>query len=100
MSALAVLGDEPVVDRNALLRECMDWGRQHLLQRRIRSAESVSKVMLQNALLLAENRNLLEGEPDTLARARTRHADELHDTIRRTDAIDALASARRAGALP
>ena len=51
------------------------------------------------ALLLAENRSLFSGDPDDLAEARQRHADELHDTIRRIDAIEALASARRAGAL-
>ncbi|MGI9590391.1 MAG: glycerol-3-phosphate 1-O-acyltransferase [Myxococcota bacterium] len=96
---LAVLGGEPVTEETELVRDCLAWGRQYLWQRRIRSAESVSKVMLQNALLLAENRRLLAGDPDDLAEARQRHADELHDTIRRIDAIEALASARRAGAL-
>jgi glycerol-3-phosphate O-acyltransferase len=96
---LAVQGSEAVADQSDLVRDCLEWGRQYLRQRRIRSAESVSKTLLQNGARLAENRLLLAGEPSELAERRLRLAHELHDTIRRIDAIDALASARRAGAL-
>ena len=96
---LSVLGHEPVVEEKDLVRDCMVWGQQYALQRRIRSAESVSKVLLENGVRLASNRGLLQGEPSVLEAGRLRLADELHDTIRRIDAIDALASARRAGAL-
>jgi hypothetical protein len=47
---------------------------------------------------LAENRQILDDETSSLAERRLRFAHELHDTIRRIDAIDALASARRASA--
>jgi glycerol-3-phosphate O-acyltransferase len=96
---LAVLGAQAVDDENQLVRDCMVWGKQYERQRRIRSAESVAKATLQNGVRLSENRQLLAGGADSLAERRTRHARELHDTIRRVDAIDALASARRAGAL-
>ena len=96
---LVMLGSEPVADESKLLSECMVWGKQYTLQRRIRSAESVSKILLQNGFSLARNRGLLVGEPSTLAAARERLVDELRETSRRIDVIDALASARRAGAL-
>ena len=96
---LAVLEGEPVSDESALVRDCLVWGKQYLRQRRIRSAESISKTLLQNGVRLADNRGLLAGDPSVLAERRARFARELHDTIRRIDAVDALASARRAGAL-
>lgn len=96
---LSVLAEAAVTDQTDLVRDCLVWGKQYLRQRRIRSAESVSKTLLQNGVRLAENLQLLDGDPASLAERRRRLAQELHDTIRRTDAIDALASARRAGAL-
>ncbi len=96
---LVMLGGAPVADEAKLLSDCMIWGKQYTLQRRIRSAESVSKLLLENGLKLARNRGLLDDEKDALAPARERLADELREMSRRINAIDALASARRAGAL-
>lgn len=96
---LVMLGSEPVADESKLLRDCMVWGKQYTMQRRIRSAESVSKILLQNGLKLARNRGLLDGEPGKIEAARKLLVDELRETGRRINAIDALASARRAGAL-
>ena len=96
---LAVLGADSHSGGGDLIRDCLDWGKQYLRQRRIHSAESVSKTLLENGVRLAENRQLLDGEASDLSERRLRLAHELHDTIRRLDAIDALASARRAGAL-
>lgn len=96
---LAAAGDAAVGDERGLARDCLDWGQQFLRQRRIRSAESISKTLLENGVRLAANRGLLEHEDDDLAARRRRFADELKDTVRRIDAVDALASARRAGAL-
>jgi len=92
-------GDEPVADDKTLIRDCLDWGQQYLKQRRIRNAESVSKTLLGNGIKLAANRGLLEGGDGDLGEARRGHAHELQEFVRRVDAIDALASARRAGAL-
>ena len=96
---LVVLGGDAAGDESELVRECLVSGKQYLRQRRIRSAESVSKTLLQNGVRLAENFDVLDGERDSLRERRLRFANELHETVRRIDAIDALASARRAGAL-
>lgn len=69
--------DQPV-DEAALLRDCLALGRQYSLQRHVKRAESVSKVLFQTALRLARNRDLLApGSPTWPAvgpRSRTRSA--------------------------
>ena len=56
--------------------DCLALGKQYELQRRIRSAESVSKVLFATALALARNRGLLRPgrptSPSAGARSRTR----------------------------
>ena len=76
---------------------CMGLGRQYDLQRRIQSAASVSRVLIETALRLAGNRGLLEPGPADLAERRRAFAEEIRDVIRRIDVIDALAASRRAG---
>ena len=93
---LVMLGGEPVEDEAKLLRDCMVWGKQYTLQRRIRSAESVSKMLLQNGFRIARNRGLVEGEPSALQRGREAWVTELGEVRRRIRVIDALAEARRA----
>ncbi|MCP4035459.1 MAG: glycerol-3-phosphate 1-O-acyltransferase [bacterium] len=95
---LVMLGREPAGDESRLLKDCMVWGKQYTLQRRIRSAESVSKLLLHNGFKLAKNRGLLEGDPEVLAKGREALVDELREVSRRLNVIDALASARRAAA--
>jgi glycerol-3-phosphate O-acyltransferase len=86
-------------DETGFLERCLALGRQYQLQRRIRSPESVSRVVFQTALRLAANRGLLDpGAPDVAAR-RQAWAEELRSVIRRADAIDVLAASRRAGLL-
>ncbi len=96
---LSMLAGEPVTDSGALLRDCMSWGKQYTLQRRIRSPESVSRVLLQNGIKLAQNRGLFDGEPDVLEKDRQTFVEELRGVIRRIRVIDALARHRMAGAL-
>jgi len=96
---LARLGDAVVESEAEFVRDCLALGKQYLRQRRIRSAESISKSLLESGVRLAANRGLLGGERSVLAEGRRRFAHEVHDTVRRIDAIDALATARRAGAL-
>ena len=91
---------DAALDQGAFLGRCMALGKQYLLQRRILSAESVSRVLFETALRLARNRGLLEpGTPD-LAERRRAFADEIRDAIRRTDAVDLLARSRVAGLIP
>ena len=75
----------------------MALGKQWALQRRIRGAESVSKSYFETALRLSENRKLVTGDGDDLAERRRAFAAELTSAVRRIDAIDALAAARRLG---
>jgi glycerol-3-phosphate O-acyltransferase len=72
-------------------------GKQYHLQRRIRSAESVSKVLFESALRLARNRGLLDSGVPNLPERRRAFAREIREAVRRVDAIDALAASRRAG---
>ncbi|MBW2272950.1 MAG: glycerol-3-phosphate 1-O-acyltransferase [Deltaproteobacteria bacterium] len=94
---LVGLGSGALEDEGRFLRECLALGRQYELQRRIRSPESVSKVLFANALRLAGNRKLLQGEPEQLDQGRRAFAQEIRRVVRRVDAIEALAAARTAG---
>jgi glycerol-3-phosphate O-acyltransferase len=85
------------VDEPAFLSTCLALGKQYVLQRRIRRAESVSKVLFGTALRLAANRNLLDPNAPELAERRRAFAAEIRAVIRRIDAIDALALSRLAG---
>jgi len=86
-------------DEARFLDDCLHLGNQLLLQRRIHSAASVSKVLFQTALRLADNRGLLEPGPEDLDARRAAFAHEVRDALRRVQVIDALAASRRAGFL-
>jgi glycerol-3-phosphate O-acyltransferase len=87
---------EPV-DEAAFPKACLALGRQYVLQHHVRSAESISQVLFGNALRLARNRGLLAADDGSLGDARRRFATEVREAIRRVDAVEALAQARRAG---
>jgi glycerol-3-phosphate O-acyltransferase len=92
-------------DDAAFLASCIALGKQYDLQKRVRSRESVSKVLFATALRLARNRALVpatppaEAERAALATRRRAFADEIRAAVRRLDAIDALVASRRAGLL-
>ncbi len=103
LEAYRVVGDllerEPEaerVDEPAFLHRCLGLGKQYQLQRRIRSAESLSQVLFATALKLARNRGLLEAGTPGLADRRRAFAEEIRAVTRRADVIDALAASRRA----
>jgi glycerol-3-phosphate O-acyltransferase len=56
----------------------------------------VSQVLIRSALQLAENRDLLVAGAPELRERRRVFAEEIRDVLRRIDAVDALAAARRA----
>ncbi|CAG0998946.1 glycerol-3-phosphate O-acyltransferase [Myxococcaceae bacterium] len=85
------------IDPGEFLAACQARGRQYLLQRRSRSAESVSKVLYEAGLRLARNRRLVESDSPDLAERRAAFAAEVREWLRRIDAIDAMAAARIAG---
>jgi len=85
------------VEQREFLADCLALGEQYRLQRRIESPESVSAVLFETAAALAGHRGLLEpGGPEVLERRRE-FAAEIREAIRRIDAVEALAAARRAG---
>ncbi len=89
--------DEKVkVESGPFIDQCLALGRQYVLQKRVHSEESVSKVLFDTALKLAGNRKLLEPGEGVLERRRA-FAEQLKDVVRRLDAVESLAASRRAG---
>ena len=80
-------------DDKRFLVECGNVGRQYMLQKKIRSAESVSKHLFQTGLQLAKNQKLLDMTDNMTARRRA-FAVSLRDVLRRLDTIEALAYER------
>lgn len=97
--ALVAAGEGETPPDADLLRRCLGLGKQYHLQKRIRNGESVSNVFFANGLRLARNRGLTQGGNVDAMEKRTAFAAELRDTVRRIDAIEALAAGRRAGLL-
>ena len=88
------------VDHEQLLNECLGLGKQYRLQRRIHSADSISKVLFKTALELAGNRGLLEPDEENPAALRERReafAEEIRSALQRVEMVSALDAARRAG---
>ena len=80
-------------DREEVTRRALGLGRQYVAQRRLRSSESVSVLLFQTALQLADNRGLLGPGADVAAR-RAGFLAELRDLLRRLDEIEHLAIRR------
>jgi glycerol-3-phosphate O-acyltransferase len=83
--------------RERLVGDCLALGKQYTLQRRIRSAESVSRSIFETGLRLAAGRGLLGPDPSALPEKRTAFANELAKAVRRIDAVEAFAAARHVG---
>ena len=97
---LASIPAEESVDEDAIVNECLGLGKQYRLQRRIHSADSISKVLFRTALQLAGNRGLLEPGAEALSERRRAFADEIGDALRRVETMAALGAARRIGWIP
>lgn len=77
---LAATNPTAEIDRKAFIDDCLNVGRQMLLQQRLHSPESVSSELFTSALKLADNHGLLTpdpADPGELAARRTRFAGEL-----------------------
>jgi glycerol-3-phosphate O-acyltransferase len=86
-----------VIDERGFLDACVGLGRQYHLQRRVHSAESVSKVLFETALKVADNRGLVHSTEPEIAQWRRVFAEQIRASLRRIDAVEALAASRRAG---
>jgi glycerol-3-phosphate O-acyltransferase len=95
--ALLHWGTERPLERSEFLGRCLALGQQYVLRHRIHGAESVSKAYFETALKLAENRQLVAPGAADLAERRAAFASALAGAVRRIDAVDALAAARRSG---
>lgn len=106
LEAYQVVGDQleredpaVAIDTPAFLRRCLALAKQYVLQRRIRTAESVSQLLFATTLKLAGNRGLLDPATPNLTQRRHQFAEEIRLAVRRADAIDSLARSRRAGVI-
>jgi glycerol-3-phosphate O-acyltransferase len=88
--------NEPV-EQEAFLRECLGVGRQYVMLRRLKTPESVSRELFAGALRLAANRDLVDPGGEELRERRAAFAAELHEAVRRVDAIRALAQHETGG---
>ena len=95
--ALTMQAPDETPEPKTLLRFCMSLGRQRALQQRIASEESAAKVYLENGLLVAKARGLLDPATAGLALARSAHHEELDQMARRIAFVAALAENRRLG---
>jgi glycerol-3-phosphate O-acyltransferase len=82
------------LDDKKFLSACGDVGRQYMLQRKLQSAESVSRHLFQTGLQLARNQKLLEAG-DNIAERRAAFAAMLRDVLQRIDTIELQAWSRR-----
>jgi glycerol-3-phosphate O-acyltransferase len=83
-NVLADSGANAVGDESSFLAQCLKTGKQQLLQRRVFSAESISKSLYQTGLQLARYRGLLGANREAKRRA-------FHEEFRRiTDRLDEI----------
>ncbi len=91
--AYRVVGDiidqhayEDAVDMDMIRPKALDLGKQYVLQGLVAKQASVSKVLFDSALSLADNRGLFEGKP-TIVADRQAFAAELRDAVEHLDAL-------------
>jgi glycerol-3-phosphate O-acyltransferase len=101
LEAYALLGErlaatDPAVpvDQELLLAQAVGVGQQKVLQREIRSPESVSKDLFRGALRLADNRGLMQPGGPEVAEARAAFAAEMDDAVRRVAVLRAATAGK------
>jgi glycerol-3-phosphate O-acyltransferase len=101
LEAYSVLADllaarEPAapVDSEALVTQALGQARQRWLQHELHSPESISKDLMNGAVKLAGNRNLLDAGGEDLRRARQEFADELATACQAVGVIREIARQR------
>jgi glycerol-3-phosphate O-acyltransferase len=83
-NVLTNAGADAVDDESDFLAQCLKTGKQQLLQRRVFSAESISKSLYQTGLQLADYRGLLAANREAARR-------DFHQEFRRiTDRLDEI----------
>ena len=87
---LAAQPADAPIDKAGFIAECVNVGKQYLMQRRLRNPECVSKELFGNAWQLAANRNLIKPGEAGLAARRAAFAAELAEVVAAVGAIDEL----------
>ena len=81
-----------VFNKKLFFERCMSLGKQMVLQQRIASDDSVNRIYFENALKLAESRELLKPESADLRKA---FSEEIGDIKNRLDLVAAAANRNR-----
>jgi glycerol-3-phosphate O-acyltransferase len=89
----AEAGGAGLADDAEVTRQALGLGHQYVAQGRLRSSDSVSVLLFQNALQLARNRGLFD-PGDDLAKRRVAFLTELRNLLRRINQIEDLALRR------
>jgi glycerol-3-phosphate O-acyltransferase len=88
---LAAKDPELPIDDKAFLAECAGVARQYVLQKRLRSPESISRELFGSAMRLAANRDLLHPGGADLSERRRAFAEEVRAEVRRVAVVRDLA---------
>jgi glycerol-3-phosphate O-acyltransferase len=88
---LAAKDPEQPIDDKAFLAECVGVARQYVLQKRLRSPESISRELFGSAMRLAANRDLLQPGGTDLSQRRRAFAEEVRAEVRRVAVVRELA---------
>jgi glycerol-3-phosphate O-acyltransferase len=77
------------LDKDSIRRDALQLGKQYLLQGLVAKPESVSKVLFESAISLADNRGLFTDGPTTIE-DRKAFAAELRDAVQHLEELAAL----------
>ena len=88
---LAAKDPEQPIDDKAFLAECVGVARQYVLQKRLRSPDSISRELFGSAMRLAANRDLLQPGGAELSERRRAFAEEVRGEVRRVAVVRELA---------
>ncbi len=77
-----------------IVAECLPYGRQALLQRRITSEASIGKLLFQNGFSLMDNLGLVEPGDESLQERRLQMSQSLRELTHRIDILRTLALPR------
>lgn len=82
------------LDKDQIRRDALQLGKQYVLQGLVAKAESVSKVLFESAISLADNRGLFTDGPTTVE-DRLAFAAELRDAVQHLEKLGTLQQRRR-----
>jgi glycerol-3-phosphate O-acyltransferase len=82
------------IERDAFIKECLDVGRQMLLQGELHGPESVSAELYTAAIKLAANRDLIDAGREPVRVAREQFLAEVSGTVARVVRVGALEASK------